>query len=33
VKTVNDLQGGIDEADRLLGYRVITGQQQAAQVQ
>jgi rsbT co-antagonist protein RsbR len=27
--TVGDLQGGIDQADRLLGYRVITGEQGA----
>jgi rsbT co-antagonist protein RsbR len=30
IVTVNDLQGGIEEAERLLGYRVIAIQEEAA---
>jgi rsbT co-antagonist protein RsbR len=33
VKTVNDLQGGIEEADRLLGYKVITGRERSPEIQ
>jgi len=31
MNTVGDLQGGIEEAERLLGYRVVLTQEQTTQ--
>jgi rsbT co-antagonist protein RsbR len=32
MNTVGDLQGGIEEAERLLGYRVVPSQEAPAQI-